>query len=514
KELIRPDRRRDDGAEMFRFRHLLIRDAAYDSLPKAERAELHERFADWLESSAGERLAELDEIVGYHLAQARTYRLDLGPDDERTKALALRAGRRLLAAGKRADARDDYEPAKRLLTEAAALLVEDVAAHFEALMATVETVSERSYAEALDLAVEAEQVGAGISEQATLRARTWVWAGRSRIDPSFTLEGLLPQLDAAVGAFEAAGDQEGLMDALQGLVLVHLNKAHWAETAAAARRALEVATANGFDSRAGDFRRWYTNALVWGQLPAGDGLRIIAELMPQEARRSQRAAMLGALTVLHGLRNDRAAVMAADAEAAAIDQELGDRPHRFRHSFALYALGDLEAGLAGARAEEAELARLGETGQRSTMVSLQAWMHAVRGENEEALRRAEDGRRLGAADDAVTQLLWRTAAGLAHAQLGQLDEADRLSTEAVALALQTDSLNAADAWEARAHVLARLGRRDEMLEAAARAHALHEAKGSVNFLKRLDRFLADQGVDRSTLDGVSARPRAAAPGAG
>src|SRR4029079_618704 len=54
KELIRPERRRDDGAETFRFRHLLIRDAAYDSLPKAERAELHELFANWLEE-AGER---------------------------------------------------------------------------------------------------------------------------------------------------------------------------------------------------------------------------------------------------------------------------------------------------------------------------------------------------------------------------------------------------------------------------------------------------------------------------
>ena len=37
------------GDDAFRFRHLLIRDAAYDALPKAARAELHERFADWLE---------------------------------------------------------------------------------------------------------------------------------------------------------------------------------------------------------------------------------------------------------------------------------------------------------------------------------------------------------------------------------------------------------------------------------------------------------------------------------
>ena len=101
KELIRPDRQRDGSGDAYRFRHLLIRDAAYDSLPKLERAELHERFADWLERGAGDRLAELDEITGYHLDQARSYRLALGPEDDRTRALALRAGRRLASAGRR-----------------------------------------------------------------------------------------------------------------------------------------------------------------------------------------------------------------------------------------------------------------------------------------------------------------------------------------------------------------------------------------------------------------------------
>ena len=41
KELVRPDRTQLAGDDAFRFRHLLIRDAAYDALPKAERAGLH-----------------------------------------------------------------------------------------------------------------------------------------------------------------------------------------------------------------------------------------------------------------------------------------------------------------------------------------------------------------------------------------------------------------------------------------------------------------------------------------
>src|SRR5262249_7448587 len=65
KELIVPVRSTVIEGDSFRFRHILIRDAAYESLAKAERAELHERFASWLESAFSDRLTEVEEIVGY-----------------------------------------------------------------------------------------------------------------------------------------------------------------------------------------------------------------------------------------------------------------------------------------------------------------------------------------------------------------------------------------------------------------------------------------------------------------
>ena len=97
RQLIRPDQAQFAGEDGFRFRHLLIRDAAYDALPKATRAELHERFAAWLEQR-GEELVELDEILGYHLEQAARYKQELGTGP----TLAERAGERLAAAGRRA----------------------------------------------------------------------------------------------------------------------------------------------------------------------------------------------------------------------------------------------------------------------------------------------------------------------------------------------------------------------------------------------------------------------------
>jgi class 3 adenylate cyclase/tetratricopeptide (TPR) repeat protein len=126
KELIRPDRPQLPGDDGFRFCHLLIRDAAYEALPKAARAELHERFADWLAAHAT-GLVERDEIAGYHLEQAYGYRSELGHDDDRTRELAGRAAAHLTAAGRRAQAYGDLHAVANLLTRALSLGIVDQA---------------------------------------------------------------------------------------------------------------------------------------------------------------------------------------------------------------------------------------------------------------------------------------------------------------------------------------------------------------------------------------------------
>src|SRR5206468_7341846 len=106
--------------DAYRFRHLLIRDAAYDALPKATRAGLHRRFADWLEQH-GRSLVELDEILGYHLEQAALYLAELGRPDP---VLAERASGRLAAAGERMYWRGDRQAAHSLLRRATQLVEE------------------------------------------------------------------------------------------------------------------------------------------------------------------------------------------------------------------------------------------------------------------------------------------------------------------------------------------------------------------------------------------------------
>src|SRR5262249_42327697 len=121
KDLVRPDKATLPGEDAFKFRHLLIRDAAYDGLPKSVRAQLHEALANWLDERAGD-LAERDEIIGYHLEQAYAYRRELGPFDAAAQAVATAAAARLKSAGRRALDRGDARAALNLLERACSLV--------------------------------------------------------------------------------------------------------------------------------------------------------------------------------------------------------------------------------------------------------------------------------------------------------------------------------------------------------------------------------------------------------
>jgi tetratricopeptide (TPR) repeat protein len=122
RELVRPDRSRFTGEDAFRFSHILIRDAAYAETTKEVRADLHERFAGWLERRAADRLTEFEEVVGYHLEQAHRYRAELGLDGEALPRLAARASELLTSAGGRARARVDIQAAITLLSRATSLM--------------------------------------------------------------------------------------------------------------------------------------------------------------------------------------------------------------------------------------------------------------------------------------------------------------------------------------------------------------------------------------------------------
>ena len=104
------------GEQAFRFKHVLIREVGYGGLTKAERAKLHERFAEWLHERAGE---ELLEIRAYHLDHAAQLQAEL--DGSAPAKLASEAAAALEEAGRRALARESNRAARKLLLRACEL---------------------------------------------------------------------------------------------------------------------------------------------------------------------------------------------------------------------------------------------------------------------------------------------------------------------------------------------------------------------------------------------------------
>ena len=246
RELIRPDRPLLPAEDGFRFCHLLIRDAAYDALPKTTRAELHERFADWLDQH-GTDLVERDEIVGYHLQQAYRYRTELGDPEDATRAVGERAAGYLAAAGRRASGRGDYRAVANLLERAQALGVSDPRERMRLQVDLGRALFEIGrVAESEVLLTATRDAASGLAERGLAeRALVESLATRLYSDPTLGSAEVVPVAQRAIETFAALGDTLGLAEAeeLLGQALAREGRAE--ESLAARERALVHAEAAG-----------------------------------------------------------------------------------------------------------------------------------------------------------------------------------------------------------------------------------------------------------------------------
>lgn len=245
RELVVPERSRMPGEEAYRFRHILIRDATYDAIPKAARARLHEAFATWLEGVAGDRLVEQQSIVGYHLERAYRYGQELGlPEDA---ALRLRAATALTTAGRRALQDGDIGSATALLRPAAELARGD-RLEFEALEALMIAANaaarlDETYS-ALDR-LEAAAVAAG-SDVWMMRARMarfsdGVYVHPESWDPAQT-QALMHE---AISTYRKHGAERFVSQALQWLASVELSRGNAARSHELDLEAVDVAMRTG-----------------------------------------------------------------------------------------------------------------------------------------------------------------------------------------------------------------------------------------------------------------------------
>ena len=467
KQLIRRDKAQFRGDDAFRFRHLLIRDAAYDGLAKATRAELHERFANWFQQR-GSDLGELDEVLGHHLEQAARYKQELGQPD---RELAERAGERLAAGGRRALWREDRPAAVALLVRALEQvrpLRLDVGLELD-LAEAYGLRDERQAAEIADAAArQARDAGdhAGVAAASVVAA-----AFRSQFAHDPAVDELEELALEALAVLERAEDHAGLIRAWRALNTVAGFRGHLEDQTRAWEEALRHARLEG---RPHSHLSGIDSSLALGPRPADEALWTLDAVFPDSLDPPvllERAVILAMLT-----RFEEAWPLARVAS-----ERLRELYGEYRRDVDLAEIAVLAGDHASAVLYLRRQCKLfEERGLRnllSTYAPLLGHSLCARGRYEEAEPLARLGRELGDEQDVATQMIWRQVQALVHASRGEYADAEPLAHEAVALTERTDSPNwQGDALCDLAEVLAAAGRTDEAVEALEQALDRYERK--------------------------------------
>ncbi|HEY4236488.1 MAG TPA: adenylate/guanylate cyclase domain-containing protein [Gaiellaceae bacterium] len=473
-ELVEPAVSSIPGEDGFRFRHVLIRDAAYAGIPKRMRADLHERFADWLELHLpGE------EFLGYHLEQAHRYRQELGSLDDHTRSLGGRAGELLTGSGERALARDDVPAAVNLLERGVALLPRTSSSRgFALLELAVALMRSGAFAAAEGALEEALDLGRAEGDR-RLELRTLIEREFFRIftNADTPAEEITRVAEEAIPALDALGDDAGVAKAWWLLSEPPVNACRWGERAAALEHALAYAKRAGDAREAARAAGLLMQAIQLGPTPVDAAIdRAQLFLRDSEGDRLLTASILSSLGALLAMRGEFDEARAQWGRARALWDELG-----MAHSRAVRAIdgstiellaGDVDAALRELRAGGRMLEEIGDVHFPATIAAYLAAALAHGGRFTEAEEVARFAESHAWEDDIVTQVMWRVASA-------QVQGSERLAREAVKLAIPTDFL------ELQATALLALGRvlraagSPEAASVAADAQAVYERKGNM-----------------------------------
>jgi tetratricopeptide (TPR) repeat protein len=475
---------RPEGADEFRFRHVLLQEAVYRAAPKRLRAELHERFIDRFEERRAET-GDVDEFAGYHLEQAYRLRTELGESDRRVQSLAADAGQRLGAAGMRAFKRGDNPASRGLLVRATSLLSLDEPLRRElrcnlaiALFASGDT---RGAAAVLE-AVVAESEDAG---DARLAAWAQIELEYMAVRRGEAGDALLDAVTAGIETFEREGDHRALGRAW--LFAGWLKGGHRGDHAAwlhAAEHALKSYRGIG----------WPTStclgeigcALYWGATPVSDAIARCEQLLREETTDLVGAAYVH--TFLGGLTAQRGDLGYARKLVQSARDTLDDLGQRWSaQSYSITVLGEIEllagdgsAAVAIFRGLCDELERRDDFSHLASRASDLAEALLLEGDLDEAEAWTTVAERHAAADDVNAQMMWRPIRARVLARRGDLGTAELLAREGVRIGDATDDLNRrAEARRDLGEVLRIAGRTSDAESALQAARSLFEQKGNV-----------------------------------
>jgi class 3 adenylate cyclase/tetratricopeptide (TPR) repeat protein len=512
------------GEEAFKFSHILVRDVAYGALLKESRSELHERFADWLETKAGERVTEYEAILGYHLDQAYRCCEELGPVDDQARILARRAADRLASAGKRAASSREDATAVSLLSRASALLPRDASERLELLPIIGESLEGAAnharageiYAEALQDAIEAGH------HAVEGRARL----GRAHVefisDPEVSLEEIVAKVKEAIAILEKVGEQQALAKAWRTIGEARVYQGRAADGQRALEHALDYVDSDVSPRTANAICFSMGMCLLEGPEPLGRALAF-SERELKLARARGRPSLEADMLHLVGIAEARSGRLEAGrrtlTHSTAISEELG---LRYMAQWSRRSLGHVELWAEEPEAAERalrwsyevldEMELMGSLGE--TVVPLADALLA-QGRYDEAaglLEKIRDDWTSGDASVAAPLLMARAKLAIVKRRY---DQAERLACQGVELVEATDwACLRVDSLLTYGEVLSAIGRRGTAIATLWKALQVANAKRYVVGARKAARNLEElsQGSERFPRRSRSASTRSTESG--
>jgi class 3 adenylate cyclase/tetratricopeptide (TPR) repeat protein len=468
----------------YRFKHILVRDVAYGTLPKSRRAALHSRVAQTLQGLPADRATELVEIRAYHLEEA--VKLESELRGKASDALHEEATAALEASARSAVRRGDNRAALVFTERCLALGPEPAERRLdlECLLLDAEyNLGRLQRAREVGIRIEIAARALGrkdLEGRAILAQARAIWVG----DPEGSAEKALNRLAEAEALLREAGDLRYLYETLYnrafgGWWFGNLEQAWagWSEAREIARklgdkgREARACTQLGgvryhqgrvseakelrrqaveFGAEAGSRTDWALATTQYGFLVGiadsiDEGLRLSEGAVPAQEEAGDlielaaSLSQIGRLYLFKGSTTDALPNYKRALELSEEIQETGYRPELERHlAHALLELGDLAGAVA----------------------------------------HAEAGVRIVADDDWVSISNTKMVLGLVCARQGRSAEAETLLRDAVAVLERTDYVAAR--WEhylALSEFLLAQGRQEEAREWMHKTRAITALHG-------------------------------------
>lgn len=466
---------------IWRFQHVLIRDVGYRRLLKSDRADLHERFADWVEAGGVTGAVDPEQLGARHTEAAHGYRRDLGLHDESTAVLALRSARGYLAAARRALDRDAVVSAGTQAARGAALAGAEPALRAELLQVACEAfLADGDVTAAAPLIDELEAVAGEALDPvaACFRCQFLVYTDPSR------LREVDERLGGAIAEYIRRGDATGLAKAYRVRAGARARMGRVGDAELDLFEALIAARRGGDHRQITAVLGFAPNAALWGPSPVpkagGRCLDVVRMQRMTTGAPSLEATSLRCLAILEVLRGrpDKARTMLADART--ILGDLGLR-HGLMETELHAGIVELMVGDPGAAEPHFRTALdgldvLGVGADAGQAAALLARSVLAQGRVDEADNYATHSERI-AGHNLKTAIAWRAVRAEILCAQGRHADAVALATEAVSVASGTDLvLDHAEACLALSRVLAAAGDGRGAGAARSRAESLYAAK--------------------------------------